>query len=169
MWNSISSAGIPTSAAFNEFRRVRWNLERFLQEYTVSLQLRAFQVTMKDRSHEDTQERVIDFIQYAYDQEAIDCSVVSFKYAFRRFRDHPLIIEWCRLCEEYYTAAILYHRSPSVCAQMQSSVLDKTNTLLHRQVEICNLRNADLKIQRDQARANRYQIEAVITVSILES
>lgn len=169
IWNSISCAGIPVSAAFTEFRRVRWNLERFMQEYTISLQLRAFQVTMKDRSHEDTQERALDFIQFAYDQEAIDCSVVSFKYAFRRFTNHPLLVKWCKLCEEYYSAAILYHRSPQKCNQLQSSVLDKTNDLLHRQVELTNLRNADLKIQRDQARANRYQIEAVFTVSILES
>jgi hypothetical protein len=150
VWNSISQAGIPVSASFTEFRRVRWSLERFLLEYSTPLQLHAFKTTMRDMTHNDTHDRILDFIEYAYDQESIDCSTATYKWSLLHHPTHRILLKWRDLCEEFYEASILWCRTPNKCSQVQGTVLDRTVELLDQQRELILLRNAHLRLQRQQ-------------------
>jgi hypothetical protein len=146
VWNQLSSSN--PSAAFTEFRRVRFSMERYLLEYSVPLQLYAFKQTMKDPTHGDTQERLLDFIEYAYDQESIDCYTQSYKYAIEHYAGHRILEAWTKVCVEFYEAGILYPRNPQRLHQLQEAALDKTTDLLSKQDEIRLLRNSDLRLRR---------------------
>ncbi len=157
IWISISQAGIPVSASFTEFRRVRWSLERFLLEYSTPLQLHAFKTTMRDMTHIDTHERILDFIEYAYDQESIDCSTTTYRWSLLHHPTHRILLKWRDLCQEFYEASILWCRTPNKCSQIQGAVLDRTVELLDQQRELMLLRNAHLRLQRQQHQNPRAQ------------
>lgn len=103
---------------------------------------------MRDPTHIDYQERLIDFIQYAYDQESIDCYVQSYKYAMQHYSDHGILAIWAKLCTEFYEASIVYSKNTQKIHQIQEIVLDKTTPLLPRQDELRLLRNTDLQLRR---------------------
>lgn len=148
VWNQLSSTSIYPSAVFSEFRRVRFNIATFFLEYATPLQLHAFRQTMRDPTHIDYQERLIDFIEYAYDQESIDCYVQSYKYAMEHYSDHGILTTWAKLCTEFYEASIVYSKNTQKIHQIQEIILDKTTPLLPRQDELRLLRNADIRLQR---------------------
>jgi hypothetical protein len=164
IWNQLST--MRPSAAFTEFRRVRFSIDRYLLEYNIPLQLYAFKQTMKDPKHLDTQERLLDFIEYAYDQESIDCFIQSYKYAMEHYSDHEILAAWTKACVEFYEAGILYSRSPQRLHDLQEVALNKTTDLLPRQDELRLLRNSDMRLRRTTtARRTRevvYQREVTI-------
>jgi hypothetical protein len=155
VWDQISRAGIPVSSAFVLFRKARWNLDTYLVENETFLKLHAFRATMKDIGHIDTQDRMLDFIQYCYELESVDCSIPAFKYALAYFPEHKTIREWQSLCKEFYEAHILYTRQPQKLEEHKNRVLDKTDALLDKQGELMRLRISDMRVRRQALQAQR--------------
>jgi hypothetical protein len=175
VWNQLYSSPVYPSAAFTEFRRVNFAIPIFMLQYNLPLQLYAFKQTMKDPKHIDYQERLMDFIEYAYDQESIDCFTQSYKYAIEHYSDHHILKSWAKLCVDFYEAGILYSKNPQLLQQVQDTVLIKTIDLLPKQDELRLLRNSDLRLRRTFAPRRRVvhvqqeiQINTVIAGRSLE-
>lgn len=162
VWDQISRAGIPVSSAFVLFRKARWNLETYLVENETFLKLHAFRATMKDISHIDTQDRMLDFIQYCYELESLDCAIPAFKYALAYFPEHKTIRQWQGLCKEFYEAHILYMRQPQKLEEHKNRVLDKTDDLLDKQAELIRLRISDMRLRRQAQREEEERIPPLI-------
>ncbi len=141
VWNQLSYAGIPVSTAFSAFRQSRWNLTKFAVEYGRNLQLHAFRKTMLDTRHEDCIERLLDFIEYVYDQEDCACNSLAYKYVVNKFPDHTLIKSWASVCTKYYETSIMYENRDMIL-MTQDSVLEGAVKLLNKQQSIILLYNS---------------------------
>jgi hypothetical protein len=148
VWNQLSAARVGASAAFSEFRRVRFCIGRFFTEYSLPLQLHAFRQTMRDPTHMDYQERLLDFIEYAYDQESIDCFSQTYDYCIKNYAEHELLTTWAKICTEFYEIGMIYRNNPQKVHDLQDAALSKTVGLLPRQDELKLLRMSALRITR---------------------
>jgi hypothetical protein len=145
LWNQLSYSGIPVSTPFTSFRAARWNLKRFSAEQSIPLQLFAFRKTMKDMSHYDTLERMLDFIQTAYNHEAVDCYNQAYSHALVKYPENPLVKRWQHLCLKFYEAEIAFYNNLDKKEQIQNKVWDETVKLLDKQKILVTLRNEDLR------------------------
>jgi hypothetical protein len=139
VWNSVSRASIPVSSTFTLFRNSRFNMERFIQENLLFLKLNSLRKTFKEARSYDYKERMLDFIQYCYTVETIDCSIQAFRYAMINYPNHHLIKKWSGLCLRFYETDILYQGNPVLIHQVKEVVLDETYTILHLQRELISL------------------------------
>ena len=145
LWNQLSHSGIQVSTPFSSFRSARWNLKRFSAEQGIPLQLFAFRKTMKDMSHYDTMERMLDFIQTAYNHEAVDCYIQAYSHALVKYPDNPLVKRWQQLCLKFYEAEIAFYNNLDKKEHIQNKVWDETVKLLDKQNILVTLRNEDLR------------------------
>lgn len=145
LWNQLSHSGIQVSTPFTCFRAARWNLKRFVAEQGVPLQLFAFRQTMKNTSHYDTQERMLDFIQTAYNNEGVTCYIQAYSHALVKYPENPLIKRWQQLCLKFYEAEIAFYNNLDKREQIQNKVWDETEKLLDKQKILVTLRNEDLR------------------------
>lgn len=149
VYQQLSRSPVQLGWAVTAFRKVRYDLNRFLLEYDTPIQLHAYRHTMRNRSHEDYKERMLDFIQYAYDQEAIDCLVTSYAYALQHFPENPIMVLWSHICFKFYEAPLLYYKNPQGLQTFQDALLNQTIPLLTRQKELRQLRLAHLKLSKE--------------------
>jgi hypothetical protein len=148
-WNSISRAGIPVSSAFTLFRNSRFNMKKFMEQNLTFLKLNSLRRTFKEAKSYDYTERMLDFIEYAYNSESIDCSINAFKNALKNYPNHHLIKKWAVLCERYYEPDILYAGSQPTIHRMKEDVLDDTFEILHLQRELISLNTIVENIPHD--------------------
>jgi hypothetical protein len=130
------------------FRQVRYDMPRFILEYTKPLHLHAYRITMRDTSHIDYKERMIDFIEYAYDQKSTNCLITTYSYCINNFPTNPIMKAWGDLCFKFYEASILYANIPEKLHTSQSSIISQTAPLLQKQEELREIRMAYLRLQR---------------------
>jgi hypothetical protein len=135
------------------FRQVRYDIPRFILEYTKPMQLHAYRITMRDTSHIDYKERMIDFIEYAYDQKSTNCLIATYSYCINNFPTNPILKVWGDLCFKFYEASILYANIPEKLHAYQSSIISQTSPLLQKQEQLREVRMAHLRLQR-QSTAN---------------
>jgi hypothetical protein len=145
VWCQLSRAGIPVSTPFTSFRAARWNLKRFTAEQSIPLQLFAFRKTMKDLNHVDTYEKIMDFIQVAYNNEAVDCYTQAYSHALRNYHNNELIKRWQHLCLRYYEAEIAFYNNLDKKEVIQNKIWDESVRLLDKQKILVALRNEDLR------------------------
>jgi hypothetical protein len=145
VWTQLSYSGIPASTPFTSFRAARWNLKRFTAEQSIPLQLFAFRKTMKDLNHEDTYEKIMDFIQVAYNNESVDCYIQAYSHALRKYHNNDLVKKWQYLCLRYYEAEIAFYNNLDKKEVIQNKIWDETVKLLDKQKIFVALRNEDLR------------------------
>ena len=136
IWNQLSICGIPVSTAFTTFRQCKWTMHRFKIEYSINLQLNAFRKTMKDTNHYDYKERLMDFIENAYNLEGVACYINIYKNAMENHPTHGLLKEWAILCTQFYETSILYSKNANVLHVLQDAILDSKVLLLNKQIEL---------------------------------
>jgi len=139
VWNSVSRAGIPVSSAFTLFRNSRFNMKKFMEYNLTFLKLNSLRKTFKDAKSYDYTDRMLDFIEYCYNAESIDCSIYAFRNAMINYPNHHLIKKWAALCEKYYEPEILYPGNQPIIHRMREEVLDDTYEILHLQRELVSL------------------------------
>jgi len=139
VWNSLSRAGIPVSSAFTLFRNSRFIMKKFIGENITFLKLNSLRKTFKDAKSYDYTDRMLDFIEYCYNAESIDCSIHAFRNAMINYPNHHLIKKWADLCEKYYEPEILYPGNNPAIHIMKEQVLDDTYEILHLQRELISL------------------------------
>jgi len=150
VWNQLARSGIPASAAFAMFRQIRWKISRFITEHHTFLSLSAFRTTMREQRGMDYRERMMDFIHMAYDMESYDCYVSAFEHAMKKYPQNEIIVRWTNLCTNYYETEILYaSRNPLRMRAIQTSILNQTSALLHRQIELRRLMCLDTRLMRN--------------------
>lgn len=149
IYQQLSRVPIQLSWALGAFRQVRYDLMRFEIEYATPLLLHAYRKTMRDVTHEDYKERMMDFITYAYDQEDIDCLSVTYSYCLEQFPNTPILKQWSSLCFKFYEAPIVYYKHPEAVQLIQNAILQRSKPLLGKQVHLKTMRLAHLKIVRD--------------------
>lgn len=165
IWNQLAYMPLQMSMAAAAFRRSGFSMDTFLLEFTPQLALFAFRQTMRDPTHEDTQDRCLDFIQYAHDQEAVDCYVQSYKHCLRRYPNHPLLHKWRQLCLQFYEASMLHNKNPQLLHTKQDQILDDTIPLINQQTKLAHLRVADLKLTRHEVPRSTVPV-AVIPIEL---
>ena len=148
-WNSISRAGIPVSSAFTLFRNSRFNMKKFMEENTTFLKLNSLRKTFKDAKSYDYTDRMLDFIEYCYNSESIDCSINAFRNAMTNYPNHHVIKKWAALCEKYYEPDILYPGNNPRIHIIKETILDETYNLLHLQRELVSLSMIVENIEHD--------------------
>lgn len=146
IWNQLSESNIATSSAFAEYRRARYQLHIYQTENLLSLQLHAFRSTMKNPYDIDTQERTLDFITYAYDQEGIDPPDGLYSFVFRHYAKHSILKTWMQFCQEFYEIGMIHFRSQQKLLQLQGAVLDKTIAIINKQHELMALRRQHIRL-----------------------
>jgi len=150
IWNQISYAGIPVSTAFTAYRQCHWNLERFIREYSKNLQLHAFRRTMQNTRHGDCIERLLDFIDYVYDQEDCIYNRFAYKYVLSKFPDNDTIKSWASFCTRYYEASIIYQNRDQALV-IQDAVIEGALKLLYKQDSIIQIYNIHRRYLLTQA------------------
>jgi hypothetical protein len=149
IWNSVSRAGIPVSSAFTLFRNSRFLMNKFMEQNTTFLKLNSLRKTFKEARSYDYTDRLLDFIDYSYNAESIDCSINAFRNALTNYPNHHLIKKWAALCEKYYEPDILYAGNNPKIHLMKERVLDETYSLLHLQRELISLNTIVENIPHD--------------------
>lgn len=139
VWNSVSRVGIPVSSAFTLFRNSRFNMKKFIEQNTSFLKLNSLKRTFKEAKSYDYTDRMLDFIEYCYNAESIDCSINAFRNAMTNYPNHHLIKKWAALCQRYYEPEILYPGNTSIIHTYKELVLDDTCDILHLQRELVSL------------------------------
>jgi len=143
VWNQLK--GEYPSSAFTTFRQSRWNINKFRAIYSIPLHLHAFRKIMRTPTHSDYKDRVMDFIQLAYEYKSKEMFETAFSHVLRKYPDNPILYEWATLCIQYYEAEIIYYRTPSIATSIQRSILIKSANLLNKQGELRNILLRDTK------------------------
>jgi len=149
VWNSVSRAGIPVSSAFTLFRNSRFNMKKFIEQNITFLKLNSLRKTFKEAKSYDYTERMLDFIEYCYNSESVDCSIDAFRNAMINYPNHHLIKKWAILCEKYYEPEILYPGNQPTIHHIKEGILDNTYTILHLQRELISLNTIVENIPHD--------------------
>lgn len=149
VWNSVSRAGIPVSSAFTLFRNSRFSMKKFMEHNSIFLKLNSLRKTFKEANSYDYKERMLDFIEYSYNAESIDCSIQAFRNALRNYPNHHLIKKWATLCERYYEPDILHAGNIVTINLIKEAVLDDTFEILHLQRELISLNTIVENIPHD--------------------
>jgi hypothetical protein len=144
IWNQLRDSR--PSSVFTNFRAARFDMNRFSNEYSIPLQLHALRSAFKDVKNIDVQERIQDFIQYCYDQEAIDCYSTVYAHCLKHYSTNPLVVKWIQICKEYYEAHIVYASNPQKLKAIHDKLFDEADTLLDGQVTLRRLVAAELRI-----------------------
>ena len=136
VWNQISLSGVPTSTAFSAFRQARWNLQTFEAEYSSMLKLNALRNTMKTPGHYDYIDRMIDFIEYVYEEKSESCNLILYKNAVKYYNRHSIIRAWEKLCKLYYETTILYINNAERFKKITEDIFDRATLLMGRENEL---------------------------------
>lgn len=141
VWFQLSSSNVNPSAAFCNFRMARWNLKNYKVMFSTILKYRSFKITMNDLKHEDSFDRLMDFITMVHDENDVPFLPTSYSYCIVNFPHSLIISAWRRLCSNYYFAEILYFNQPDTRNKLQDTILLKAKELLSKYHEICRIVN----------------------------
>ncbi len=136
IWNQISLSGVPTSTAFSAFRQTRWNIHTFQNEYSHMLKLNALRKTMKNPGHYDYIDRMMDFIQYAYEMKSEQCDTHLYNSALKYNNNHSIIRAWEILCRGYYETSILYINNAERFKEITDDLFERATGLMSKENEL---------------------------------
>jgi hypothetical protein len=139
VWNQLTDAPVNKSNVFTAFRVSRMNLNSFRYDYRIPLQMHALRRTMAEFTHYDAIERLLDFIDMAYDRQEALCDFDVWDYVVRHFPNHEIIIRWRALCLKYYELELRYDSFPQQKEVQQNKIWSLTFPLLHKQQELIPL------------------------------
>jgi hypothetical protein len=139
VWNSVSRAGIPVSSAFTLYRNSRFCIKAFIEENSIFLKLNSLRRTFNEAKSYDYTDRMLNFIEYCYNIESIECALYAFRNAITNYPNHHIIKKWSALCKKYYEPDILYIGNTATINRIKEAVLDDTYALLHLQRELVSL------------------------------
>jgi hypothetical protein len=114
-------------------------MKKFIEQNMTFLKLNSLRRTFNEAKGYDYRDRMLDFIEYCYNAETMDCSLYAFKNALTNYPNHHVIKKWANLCERYYEPEILYPGNTSTINRIKEAVLDDTYFILHLQRELVSL------------------------------
>lgn len=144
VWNQLYRSPSRPSMVFTGFRQVRYSLPRFYNYYMRPLKVHALKQTFKDVNHEDTKDRLLDFIDMIHAEANVPMYHASYSYVISNAIVCPLYTLWKMYCEAYYMIEIL-ENSNGMIQMKQDLLIQKAIPLTKRQGEFVTLRNAHLR------------------------
>lgn len=147
IWNQLVHTNIPISTFLSAFRQLHWSLPLFSSYYSLPLQLHSFTDTMKDLSHIDSRERLLDFIDYVHEFAGIPIFINTYSFFINYAHSDkiPLIKKWRLLCIEFYTIEMIHSYSFENSDRIQHSIVKKAIHLAKKQSELVALKSSILR------------------------
>ena len=100
------------------------------------LKLNALRKTMKNPGHYDYIDRMIDFIQYAYEMNSETCDIVTYKNALKYNKDNSIIRGWETLCRSYYETSIVYINNAERFKEITDDLFERAKGLMSKENEL---------------------------------
>jgi hypothetical protein len=134
VWSQLmrSSASFP----FTAYRASRMNLSHFRYEHRIYLAIHALRKTFEDITFYETKEKMLDFIEMAFDRQDMDVNTDEYEFVLNRFPKTEQLQKWKHLCEKYYEFEIKYADFDTAREKAHDKVFTQTLPLLHQQEEI---------------------------------
>lgn len=106
IWHKCKKAGF-TSWAFEAFRLVKFDIDKFLLYHNRILRVNAMRSVLKNSDDIDHFDTLNDFIMLHHDHHSIKPVEVTYKRFIKSYPDEPIIVLWRNLCGKWYEASIL--------------------------------------------------------------
>jgi hypothetical protein len=119
------------------FQTYKFNLHYFKLDQKIFLRLNALYKTMNQDCF-DSKERLIDFIDLAYELENVRCFLLKYKNLLNEKPDHLHLQRWRTLCIRYYEAEIRYENNYDKKRDIHNKIWDNTIPLIREQKEVFN-------------------------------
>jgi hypothetical protein len=145
VFQQIDRAPVAQAWVLGAFRQARYDIKQFILVYDHPLTLYAYRTTMKSLDHFDARERLLDFIEYVYDQQNAECLITTYSYVILNFPTNPLLQLWFSLCYQFYEIPLLYRGNPNEIQIIQTNIVIQARPLLLRQEELKSLRLSHLR------------------------
>ncbi len=84
----------------------------------------------------DSKERLLDFIDLAYELENIRCFLLKYKNLLNISPEHLHLQRWRNLCIRYYEAEIRHENNYDKKREIQNKIWDETIPLIREQKEV---------------------------------
>jgi hypothetical protein len=139
VWSQLMSYPVPASLPFTAYRASKMNLLNFRYEHRIYLSLYALRKTFEDISFYETREKILDFIEMAFDRQGIDLNIDAYEFALKKFPDTPQLHRWKYLCQKYHEFELKYSNFDTARTKAQDKLFVQTFPLLHQQDEIVTL------------------------------
>jgi len=134
IWHKCKKAGL-TSWAFEAFRVVKFDIDKFLLYHNRILRVNAMRSVLKNSNDIDYYDTVYDFIMLHHDHHSIDPKEVTYKRFILSYPDDPIILLWRSLCRKWYEASILIEDTGEKYDALDR-LYEKSKDLCMRQTEL---------------------------------
>ena len=149
VWSQVELSGIKVSSTFLNFKEAKWNIDHFSNLYELPLLMNAHRTTMHDTSSIDYKEKLLEFIEMAYEERGMECFKTSYYHALNKYPENSLLKSWAILARDYYELDIIYRNMHATCNYKKKIIMDKTRGLLSRQYELRNIFRGDIRTLRN--------------------
>ncbi len=130
---------IPNSFPFTAYRASHMNLNCFRFEHRIYLAIHALRKTFEDIHYYETQEKMLDFIEMAFDRQGAEVNSDAYEFVIKRFSQTEQLQKWKQLCLKYHEFEIKYADFDTQRQKAQDKLFVQTYPLLHQQDEILQL------------------------------
>lgn len=134
VWSQLmrSSASFP----FTAYRASRMNLTSFRYEHRIYLAIHALRKTFEDITFYETKEKILDFIEIAFDRQGIDMNINEYAFVLNHFPQSEQLHKWKHFCEKYHEIEIKYANFDTARIKAQDKIFVQAFPLLHKRHEI---------------------------------
>ncbi len=136
VWSQLMRYPVPGSLPFTAYRASRMNLNNFRFEHRIYLAIHALRKTFEDITFYETKEKMLDFIELAFERQGIDVNMDEYEFVINRFPNTEQLQKWKHLCEKYHEFEIKYADFDTARAKAHDKLFVQTYPLLHQQEEI---------------------------------
>jgi hypothetical protein len=133
---------VSISWAITCFKHCSFVMPRFQAEYRIPLQLHALRTTLADHANEDSRERLFDFIEFQHTENGQPFANHSYLHAIVHHPDQPRIVEWRKLCLDYYEAHIKYQHNNQILVNAHNTIQQAAQRWCSRPTELIRLRTS---------------------------
>jgi hypothetical protein len=157
VWNQLGMTKERASWAFTCFEHSAFAIRRFATEYRIPLQLHALRTTMSDLSNIDTQDRMMDFIQYQHEQSNRPFSRLPYLYGVNYAHDTNIIQQWRAQCLQFYEAHIKFLHNQEILYKLHANIRNRCFPLTARPKQLISLYNTYIAEKKQQEQQQQQQ------------
>lgn len=139
VWSQLMRYPVPASFPFTAYRASRMNLTQFRNEHRIFLSLHALRESFKEITYYETREKMLDFIEIAFDRQAAEVNIEAYEWALKHLPNTEQLHKWKHLCLKYHEFEVKYAIDDEARKKAQDKVFVQTFPLLHQQTEILQL------------------------------
>jgi hypothetical protein len=146
-YSQLTRYPVLASFPFTAYRASRMNLNNFHYEHRIYLSLYALRKTFDDISFYETCEKMLDFIEMAFDRQNTEVNIDAYENAIKRFPHLDQLHKWKHFALKYYELEIKYADFDTARAKAHDKLFIQTIPLLQQQKEITDLYQPRPRVQ----------------------